>query len=77
MTSSTLEVRTGDLPTVVLVHGAFADSSSWNDVIARLRRDGYPVIAVANPLRGLHSDAQFLRDVLDGVHGPMVVAGHS
>ncbi len=77
MTSSTLEARTGDPLTVVLVHGAFADSSSWNDVIARLRRDGCPVIAVANPLRGLHSDAQFLRDVLDGVDGPMVVAGHS
>jgi pimeloyl-ACP methyl ester carboxylesterase len=52
MTSSTLEARTGDLLTVVLVHGAFADSSSWNDVIARLRRDSCPVIAVANPLRG-------------------------
>jgi pimeloyl-ACP methyl ester carboxylesterase len=77
MTSSTLEARTGDPLTVVLVHGAFADSSSWNDVIARLRRDSCPVIAVANPLRGLHSDAQFLRDVLDGVDGPMVVAGHS
>ena len=77
MTSSTLEARTGDPLTVVLVHGAFADSSSWNDVISRLRRDGYPVVAVANPLRALHSDARFLRDVLDGVDGPMVVAGHS
>ena len=64
-------------PTIVLVHGAFADSSSWNGVIARLRGDGYPVIGVANPLRGLHSDAEFLRGVLDGVGGPMVIAGHS
>lgn len=77
MTSNTLEARTDARPTVVLVHGAFADSSSWNDVIARLRRDGYPVVGVANPLRALHSDAEFLRDVLEGVDGPIVVAGHS
>ena len=64
-------------PTVVLVHGAFADSSSWNGVIAQLRDDGYPVIGVANPLRALHSDADFLRGVLDSVHGPIVLAGHS
>ncbi|RBY87764.1 alpha/beta fold hydrolase [Blastococcus sp. TF02A-30] len=76
MTSSTSEPRTGK-PTVVLVHGAFADSSSWNGVIAQLRRDGYPVIGVANPLRSLHGDAEFLRDVLDGVDGPIVLAGHS
>ncbi|MGY1623973.1 alpha/beta fold hydrolase [Geodermatophilus sp. SYSU D00965] len=77
MTSSTQEPRTDAKPTVVLVHGAFADSSSWNGVIARLRRDGYPVIGVANPLRALHGDADLLRDVLDGVDGPIVVAGHS
>jgi pimeloyl-ACP methyl ester carboxylesterase len=64
-------------PTVVLVHGAFADSSSWNGVIARLQEDGYPVIAVANPLRSLRGDAELLRDVLDSVDGPVVVAGHS
>lgn len=64
-------------PTVVLVHGAFADSSSWNDVIVSLRKDGYPVIAAANPLRGLHADADYLRTVLDSVGGPMVIAGHS
>jgi pimeloyl-ACP methyl ester carboxylesterase len=64
-------------PTVVLVHGAFADSSSWNDVIAQLRADGYPMIGVANPLRALHSDAEFLRTVLDSVEGPIVIAGHS
>jgi pimeloyl-ACP methyl ester carboxylesterase len=76
MTSSTLEARTTQ-PTVVLVHGAFADSSSWNGVISQLRRDGYPVIGVANPLRSLHGDAELLRDVLDGVDGPIVLAGHS
>ena len=77
MPSNTLEAHAGATPTVVLVHGAFADSSSWNGVIAQLRRDGYPVIGVANPLRALHDDAEFLRDVLDGVDGPIVLAGHS
>ncbi|SFT89433.1 Pimeloyl-ACP methyl ester carboxylesterase [Geodermatophilus amargosae] len=62
---------------MVLVHGAFADSSSWNGVIAQLRRHGHPVIAAANPLRGLHDDARSLRSVLDSVDGPIVVAGHS
>ncbi|MGY1831201.1 alpha/beta fold hydrolase [Geodermatophilus sp. SYSU D01180] len=76
MTSSTLETRAAE-PTVVLVHGAFADSSSWNGVIAELRRDGHPVIGVANPLRSLAGDAALLRDVLDGVDGPIVLAGHS
>lgn len=69
--------KTKDKPTVVLVHGAFADSSSWNGVIPRLKRDGYPVIAVANPLRGLQEDAAHLRSVLDSVDGPIVLAGHS
>jgi pimeloyl-ACP methyl ester carboxylesterase len=64
-------------PTVVLVHGAFADSSSWNGVIPDLRRKGYPVIAPANPLRGLHQDAEYLRSVLDSIEGPIVLAGHS
>jgi pimeloyl-ACP methyl ester carboxylesterase len=64
-------------PTLVLVHGAFADSSSWNGVIRQLKPKGYPVIAVANPLRGLRSDAEYLRSVLDHVAGPIVLAGHS
>jgi pimeloyl-ACP methyl ester carboxylesterase len=64
-------------PTVVLVHGAFADSSSWNGVVKELLRDGYPVVAAANPLRGLHSDAEYVRSVLAGVPGPIVLAGHS
>jgi pimeloyl-ACP methyl ester carboxylesterase len=50
-------------PTVVLVHGAFADSSSWNGVVADLSRDGYRVVAAANPLRGLASDAASVRTV--------------
>lgn len=66
-----------DTPTVVLVHGAFADSSSWNGVIRDLAGDGHRVVAVANPLRGLHDDAAYVRSVLDGVTGPIVLAGHS
>lgn len=77
MTENMIDNGTRTTPTVVLVHGAFADSSSWNGVIARLRMDGYPVVAVANPLRSLEGDARFLRDVLDGVDGPIVLAGHS
>lgn len=64
-------------PTVVLVHGAFADSTSWNDVIRRLRHDGHPVVAVANPLRSLSGDSAYLKDVLAGIEGPIVLAGHS
>ncbi|MCS5713212.1 alpha/beta hydrolase [Herbiconiux sp. CPCC 205716] len=66
-----------DKPTVVLVHGAFAESASWNGVISRLQAEGLPVVAVANPLRGLADDAQYLRTVIDGIDGPVVVAGHS
>ncbi|HEY9329610.1 MAG TPA: alpha/beta hydrolase [Streptomyces sp.] len=64
-------------PTVVLVHGAFADSTSWNGVIDRLQDDGYPVVAVANPLRSLSGDAAYLEAVLAGIDGPVVLAGHS
>jgi pimeloyl-ACP methyl ester carboxylesterase len=64
-------------PTVVLVHGAFADASSWNGVAARLLAHGYPVIAVANPLRGVKSDAAYVASVLDSVRGPIVLVGHS
>jgi pimeloyl-ACP methyl ester carboxylesterase len=63
--------------TVVLVHGAFAESSSWDGVVDRLLEDGLPVIAVANPLRGLAFDAAYLRSVLDSIEGPVVIAGHS
>jgi pimeloyl-ACP methyl ester carboxylesterase len=64
-------------PTVVLVHGAFAESASWNGVVRRLQGEGLPVLAVANPLRGLAPDAEYLRSVIDGIEGPVVVAGHS
>ncbi|MFF0450868.1 alpha/beta fold hydrolase [Streptomyces sp. NPDC004609] len=64
-------------PTVVLVHGAFVDASSWNPVIKRLQHDGYPVVAAANPLRGLANDSAYLRSLLDSIKGPIVLAGHS
>jgi pimeloyl-ACP methyl ester carboxylesterase len=64
-------------PTVVLVHGAFAESSSWNRVTARLLKKGYPVVAEANPLRGVNSDAAYLASLLDAIHGPIILVGHS
>ncbi|MFJ8361965.1 alpha/beta fold hydrolase [Streptomyces sp. NPDC093984] len=64
-------------PTIVLEHGAFADGSSWNGVIADLRADGYPVVAAANPLRGPASDAAALRTLLDHIKGPKILVGHS
>src|SRR5688572_15316723 len=63
--------------TIVLVHGAYADSSSWNGSVQALRAAGHPVIAAANPLRGLESDAEYLRSVLDSIEGSIVIAGHS
>ena len=63
--------------TIVLVHGAYADSSSWNGSIDALRRAGHAVIAAANPLRGIESDAAYLSSVLDSIDGPIVIAGHS
>lgn len=64
-------------PTIILVHGAFAESASWNPVISRLRRDGYPVIAAANPLRGVARDAAAVAGVVNGIRGPVVLVGHS
>ncbi|MFJ2648475.1 alpha/beta fold hydrolase [Streptomyces sp. NPDC087420] len=64
-------------PTVVLVHGAFADASSWDGVVKRLQRQGYPVVAVANPLRDLGGDSAYTSSVLDGIPGPVVLVGHS
>ncbi len=64
-------------PTVVLVHGAFADASGWSGVIDRLEDRGYPVLAPANPLRGVAADAAYLRTFLATVPGPIVLVGHS
>lgn len=67
----------GAKPTIVLVHGAFADASGFSREIARLQRDGYPVIAPANPLRGLTADSDHIRSVLSTIDGPVVLVGHS
>ena len=64
-------------PTIVLVHGAFAESSSWDGVIDPLLDAGHPVIAAANPLRGLAADAASVADVVRAVDGPVVLAAHS
>ncbi len=64
-------------PTIVLVHGAFADASGWGAVIVRLEADGYPVIAPPDPLRGLSSDSAYIASVLAQTPGPLVVVGHS
>jgi pimeloyl-ACP methyl ester carboxylesterase len=64
-------------PTVVLVHGAFADASSWDAVISRLTSAGYPVIAPADPLRGPASDGAYIRSILATIKGPVILVGHS
>ncbi len=63
--------------TIVLVHGAFAESSSWNGIIEPLQSAGHDVVAVANPLRGVASDAQYVTDVVRSLDGPVVLVGHS
>ena len=64
-------------PTIVLVHGAFAESSSWNGVILRLQEHGVRAVAAANPLRSLRTDAAYVRDVIASVGGPVILVGHS
>lgn len=67
----------GNKPTVVLVHGAFAESASWNGVLTKLIAKGYPTVAVANPLRGVKSDADYVASALQDIKGPIVLVGHS
>jgi pimeloyl-ACP methyl ester carboxylesterase len=67
----------GSQATVVLVHGAFAESASWNDVISRLQDQGYTVIAAANPIRSVSGDAEFVASIFEAVEGPIVAVGHS
>jgi pimeloyl-ACP methyl ester carboxylesterase len=64
-------------PTIVLVHGAFADSSGFNAISRRLLTNGYPVLAAPNPLRGLTSDAAQVKALLGSIEGPIVLVGHS
>jgi pimeloyl-ACP methyl ester carboxylesterase len=64
-------------PTVVLVHGAFADGSSWNGVIERLQAEGVQVTAPPNPLRGISIDSAYIASLLDQIPGPVIAVGHS
>src|SRR6202046_5697886 len=64
-------------PTIVLVHGAWADTSSWDGVIRRLQADGYTVYAPPDPLQGLPYDSAYLADFLHSIAGPIVLVGHS
>jgi pimeloyl-ACP methyl ester carboxylesterase len=64
-------------PTIVLVHGAWADGSGWTPVIERLQKDGYSVDAPPNPLRGLTPDSAYIRSVLKQIKGPVILVGHS
>lgn len=64
-------------PTIVLVHGAFADASGWGDVVARLQNKGFTVYAPANPLRGVAADSDYLRSFLSTIDGPIVLVAHS
>jgi pimeloyl-ACP methyl ester carboxylesterase len=71
------ETATGETATVVLVHGAFADASSWNGVITRLQAEGVQVTAPPNPLRGIAADSAYIASVLEQIEGPVVAVGHS
>jgi len=64
-------------PTIVLVHGAFADASGWSDVFHSLSARGYDVYAPANPLRGVAGDGDYIRSFIATIEGPVVLAGHS
>jgi pimeloyl-ACP methyl ester carboxylesterase len=64
-------------PTVILVHGAFADASGWSDVFDLLTTRGYNVYAPANPLRGVAGDGDYIRSFIATIEGPVVLAGHS
>src|SRR4051794_19192311 len=67
----------GSRPTVVLVHGAFADGSSWNGVIERLQEEGIRVTAPVNPLRGIAIDSAYIASLIHQTPGPVIAVGHS
>ncbi|SDP71414.1 alpha/beta hydrolase [Phyllobacterium sp. OV277] len=77
LTFTSSAFATESKPTIVLVHGAFADASSWNGVITRLEKDGYPVVAVANPLRSVKTDAAYVTNIITSLKTPVVLVGHS
>jgi len=67
----------GHKPSIVLVHGAWADSSSWNAVVGDLQHDGYTVYVPPNPLLGISYDSAYIRDFLHTISGPIILVGHS
>lgn len=77
LSTSTVALAQTDVPTVVLVHGAFADGSSWSKVIPLLREKGIDVVAVQNPLSSLEADVAATHRAIDLVDGPVVLVGHS
>src|SRR3954452_406458 len=66
-----------NVPTVVLVHGGFADASFWTPVIQQLQARGLPVLAPPNPLRGLAGDAEYIASFVNQIDGPVLLVGHS
>ena len=64
-------------PTIVLVHGAFADASSWSGVVERVLQGGHHVVAPANPLRGLAADSAYIASYISQIDGPTILVGHS
>src|SRR5260370_25107504 len=70
-------MNTNAKPTIVIVHGAFADASSWNEVIERLQQQGYDIIAPPNPLRGVRSDSAYMASFLNQIDGPILLVAHS
>jgi pimeloyl-ACP methyl ester carboxylesterase len=75
--SAQSSAQTAAKPTIVLVHGGFADASSWNDVVPRLQREGYTVVAPANPLRGVAADSAYIASFVRQIEGPVLLVGHS
>ena len=71
------DAATGSRPTVALVHGAFADSSGWNDVAGQLQAAGIAVQAISNPLRGITADAAYVASAIRQIPGPVLAVGHS
>lgn len=75
--SAPASAQTEPRPVIILVHGAFAESSSWTGVIARLEKSGYRVIAAANGLRSVKQDAAPISALVHSIHGPVILVGHS
>lgn len=75
--ASWIQKQNDGKPVVVLVHGAFADASSWKGVVRILQKDGYPVVAAANPLRGVKTGGQYISGLLGSLKQPVILVGHS